>query len=76
MEEHLIREVSRRFKLMPKSKRLKKIRQFIATSQTNRGVVQKLFPELYQEVEPNDRASSAGELSESSQPVELCVKPR
>jgi hypothetical protein len=58
---------------MPKSERVKKIRQFIGHSQSKRRAVQKLFPELYQEAEANDRASSGGELSESSQPVELCV---
>ena len=76
MEEHLIREVSRRFRRMPRSERVKKIRQFMGHSQTNKRVVQKLFPELYQEVVANDRASSAGELSELAQPVELYVKPR
>jgi hypothetical protein len=75
MEEHLIREIVRRFKRMPASRRVSKIRELISKSQDHRKVIQRDFPELYQEVESNPQQVSGGGLSGQAPPVELCAKP-
>jgi hypothetical protein len=75
MEEHLIREIVRRFKRMPASRRVSKIRDLISKSPDHRKVIKRDFPELYQEVESNPERVSGGGLSEQAQPYELCAKP-
>jgi hypothetical protein len=47
MEEHLIKEIARRFERMPAAKRIAEVREFIRRSEACRGLVQKAFPELY-----------------------------
>jgi hypothetical protein len=76
MEEHLIKEIIRRFKRMPASQRVSKVRELISRSPDYRKVIQRAFPELYQEAESDPQRVSGAGLSERAQPVELCAKPR
>ncbi len=76
MEEHLIRETVRRFKRMPTSLRVTKIKELILRSPMHKKVIQKDFPELYREVKPRPQQAVGGGLSERAQPVELCAKTR
>jgi len=74
MEEHLIKEIARRYKRMPASKRVSKVRELISRSPDHRKIIERVFPQLYQEATNSRRVSEAG-LSERGQPVELCAKP-
>jgi hypothetical protein len=75
MEEHLIKEVIRRYKRMPVSLRVSKIKELISKSPDHRKVIQRDFPELYREAESNPDRVSGGGLSEQAQTFELCAKP-
>ena len=49
MEQHLIKEIARRFRRMPEAKRIAEVREFISRSEARRALVEKAFPELYRE---------------------------
>ena len=51
MEEHLIREIRRRFMRLPKSRRVSEIKAFLSESSVNRKLIKKAFPDFAQEVE-------------------------
>lgn len=51
MEEHLIREIRRRFMRLPKSRRVSEIKAFLSESSVNRRLIKKAFPDFAQEVE-------------------------
>jgi len=76
MEEHLIKELARRFRRTPASKRIAQIREFAGRSDHHRKLIEKAFPELYKEATSPERKASAFSSSESAQTVELCAKPR
>jgi hypothetical protein len=76
MEEHLIKEIGRRFERMPVAKRIAEVREFISRSQARRALVEKAFPELYREATAPAPRPSAVASSESARPVELCAKRR
>ena len=76
MEEHLIKEVGRRFRRMRAAKRIVEVRQFMGKSEARRELMEKMFPELYQEaITPTPRPSGASS-SESTRSVELPARPR
>jgi hypothetical protein len=76
MESHLIKEIERRFKRLPASKRVSEVKEFMARSETNRRLVQKAFPGLYKEAISSRQEDAAFSRSEPDRPFELCAKPR
>jgi hypothetical protein len=76
MEEHLIKEIARRFRRMPEAKRVAEVREFMRRSEARRALVEKAFPELYREATVAIPRPSAVASSQSARPVELCAKPR
>lgn len=76
MEEHLIREIARRFRRTPASKRIAEVREFMSRSAANRKLIEKAFPEFYREAMSPVRRASAGSSSEPAHRVELFAKPR
>ncbi len=77
VEEHLIREIGRRFKRTPARQRVAEVRAFMGKSNANRKLIKKAFPELYQEATSSAHQDfSAAALSEPNRRVELYAKPR
>jgi hypothetical protein len=76
MEEHLIKEIARRFRRMPASKRIAEVREFMGRSAAHRELIEKAFPELHREATSPIPRPSAVSSSESARPIELCAKPR
>ncbi len=76
MEEHLIRELRRRFRQTPPAQRISEIREFMSKSPVNKRLMKKAFPELYREAISSASRFSGGGPSEPNQPVELFAKPR
>jgi predicted DNA-binding transcriptional regulator AlpA len=73
MEEHLIREIRRRFRRLPASRRVSELREFMAQSEINRKIIEKEFPKFYREAMTGNR-TSAFSSSESNHSFELCAK--
>lgn len=67
-EQHLIEEVSRRFKAMPRATRVRKIRKLAGESAEENQFIQKTFPDLHKEAfkKPRRRAADARSVSAPS----------
>ncbi len=76
MEEHLIREIGRRFKRTPASERITEIKEFMGKSDAHRKLIKEAFPEFYREATSPVRRRSATASSELRHPVGLSAKPR
>ena len=76
MEKHLVEEIRRRFERFPASRRVSKIREFMAQSSVNEKLVKKALPKLYREVLSSSGDFSVAGSSESDRPYALCAKPR
>jgi hypothetical protein len=76
MEEHLIKEIGRRFRRMSAARRIAEVREFMSRSEARRALIEKAFPELYREATPAAPRPSAVSSSRSARPVEPCAKPR
>jgi hypothetical protein len=66
MEEHLIKEIGRRFARMPPSKRIAEVRDFMRTPAARRELIEKAFPELYREATSPIPRPSAVSSSQSA----------
>ena len=72
-ERHLIKAILGRFKRMPASERIEKVRKLAAESKGTKEFIRSEFPDLYKEAF-NHRRPAAGGLSESARPHELSAK--
>jgi hypothetical protein len=68
MEEHLIKEIARRFRRIPAPRRFAEVRDFMGRSAAHRELVEKAFPELYREAASPIPRPSAVSASESARP--------
>ena len=74
-EEHLIAEVSRRYKAMSRRVRISKIRKLASASPADDRFIRRTFPDLYQEAFQK-RRRAAGVRSESTRPQKRAAKRR
>lgn len=72
-ERHLIKAISKRFKEMPKSKRIAKVRKLAGPSLADEGFIRTTFPDLYEEAFPE---TVEGGQRGSNLPQTLAAKRR
>jgi hypothetical protein len=72
-EKHLIEAVARRFKEMPRKKRVASIRKLASQSAADERFVRRYFPDLFNEA---FRPSAAGARSGSARPRARHATPR
>ena len=75
-EQHLIEEISRRYKAMSRRTRTSKIRKLACESSWDEQFIRKTFPDLYQEAFKKPRRRAAGARSGSARPQKRVAKRR
>jgi hypothetical protein len=52
-EEHLIQAIAGTYAKMPQVERIKKVRELVRKSASNKDFLKKFFPDMYREAYPN-----------------------
>jgi hypothetical protein len=75
-EQHLIEEISRRYKAMPRAARIAEIRKMASGSAWDASFVRRTFPDLYREAFSRRRHRAAGVRSGSAPQKKRAAKRR
>lgn len=75
-EKHLIEEIARRYKAMPKAARIAEIRKMASGSARDASFVRRTFPELYREAFSRRRPRAAGARLGSTQSQKRAARRR
>lgn len=75
-EKHLIEEIARRYKAMPRAARIAEIREMASRSRWDDQFVRRTFPELYREAFSLRRSRVAGGRSGSGPRRKRAVRHR
>ena len=75
-EQHLIEELSRRYKAMPRAARIAEIRKMASGSAWDASFVRRTFPDLYDEAFSRRRPRAARARSGSTPPKRRAAKRR